>query len=142
MTENTIAIISAITALCAVLLGPLVSIRTANIKARVAVRSNNRQAWINTLRDTLAEFSSTSRVLGLTNKYEHAIDKTHRLSFPEEKTRLLLNLNEGDHKSLFESIEEAKASTIQTLGNKNNTEETAKLRSALIKKLEKISVLS
>lgn len=142
MTNNAIAIISAFTALCAVLLGPLVAIRTANIQARIAVLSNNRQVWINTLRDTLAEFSSTARVLGLANEYSDALEKIQRLSFLEEKARLLLNPNEDDHKSLFKLIEEAKIIAFHKFGNKSNAEETVQLRSDLIEKLERMSAIS
>lgn len=58
---QTVAIISAVTALFAVLLGPLVSIWAAQRQSRVAVLSANRQAWINALRDLISEYISISR---------------------------------------------------------------------------------
>ena len=56
--EFVIALISAGSALFGAALGLLGSYRVAMIQFRANVISANRQAWINTLRDTLAEFHS------------------------------------------------------------------------------------
>lgn len=57
---ETVAIVSAVTALFAVALGPLVSMWAAQRQSRVTVLSANRQAWINTLRELIAEYISIS----------------------------------------------------------------------------------
>ena len=62
-TTETIAVISAVTALLAVLLSPLVSLWSAQRQSRVTVLSANRQAWINTLRDLIAEYISITGLM-------------------------------------------------------------------------------
>ena len=103
MTE-LIAIISAATALSAVLLSPLVSLWAAQRQSRVAVLSVNRQAWINALRDLISEYIS---IVGLvhsgdwSSKTENEFDKKmERLSFLQSKIRLMLNPSEDDHNQL------------------------------------------
>lgn len=48
------AVVSAITAIVAVIVGPLVSIFVAKNQINASVVSTNRQTWINRLRDELA----------------------------------------------------------------------------------------
>ena len=48
------AVVSAITALVAIIIGPLVSICIAKNQINASVISTNRQVWINRLRDELA----------------------------------------------------------------------------------------
>lgn len=48
------AVVSAITALVAVIVGPLASIFVAKNQINASVVSSNRQVWINRLRDELA----------------------------------------------------------------------------------------
>ena len=54
--DATITIISALTALAAVILAPLVSIYVVRKEVNAQVISTNRQVWINRLRDELAHF--------------------------------------------------------------------------------------
>lgn len=110
--NEVVAVISAITALCAVLLGPLVSLWAANKQARISLRSNNRQAWINSLRDALSEFSSTARVVALSKEFEDKYSRAEKLFFLEEKIKLLLNPKEEDHKNLIASIIRSRKSSI------------------------------
>src|SRR5277367_5082703 len=53
-------IISSLTALVAVIVGPLIQLRVAKRQIRSTTISANRQAWINTLRDNLATIRAYS----------------------------------------------------------------------------------
>jgi len=101
---ETVAIISAVTALFAVLLGPLVSMWAAQRQSRVAVLSANRQAWINTLRDLISEYMSISGLIHAgdwSSRTEIEFDqKMERLALLNAKIRLMLNPNETDHQRL------------------------------------------
>ena len=109
MTE-TVALISAITALCAVLLGPLVSMWATHRQTRVAVLSGNRQAWINALRDLIAEYLSISALVHAGDWSERTEiefdEKLQRLKLLNVKIRLMLNPNEADHQQLADLIGE------------------------------------
>lgn len=107
MTE-VLAIISALTALAAVLLGPLVSIWVAQKQVRVSVLSNNRQQWINTLRDIISEYFSIVAIVLVTDwdgkpRDEHD-QKMERLMLLNSKIRLMLNPKEDDHIKLVELL--------------------------------------
>lgn len=106
--DTTLALIAAITALAAVLLGPLVSIWSAQKQANVSVISTNRQAWINALRDSVAEYLSIANYVHVADWRERPEseynEKMDRLSFLLSKIRLMLNPNEDDHKNLAKSL--------------------------------------
>jgi hypothetical protein len=101
---ETVAIISAVTALFAVLLGPLVSMWAAQRHSRVAVLSANRQVWINALRDLISEYISISGLIHAgdwSNRTEIEFDKKmERLALLSAKIRLMLNPKEEDHQRL------------------------------------------
>jgi len=115
---TAISLISAGTALGAVLLGPLVSIWVAQKQARVTVLSNNRQAWINTLRDQVSEFISICVLIHAgewSQRQEKEFDeKFERLVLVESKINLLINPKEDDHRRLVELLADAR----RTLGNR------------------------
>lgn len=108
--EAAVAIIAAITALCAVILGPLVSIWTAQVQARVAVLSTNRQAWIDSLRELIAEYFAIANYVHASDWAERALAEHHermgRLSYLNAKIRLMLNPEEEDHKGLLVALGE------------------------------------
>lgn len=101
---ETIAIISAVTALLAVLLGPLVSMWATQRQSRVAVLAANRQAWINALRDLISEYVSISGLMHAgdwSKRTEIEFDqKMERLVLLSAKIRLMLNPKEDDHQRL------------------------------------------
>ena len=107
MSEE-IQIITAVTALAAVILGPLVSIYVVRVQVRASVVSANRQVWINTLRDTIAEYLAKQAMARNLNHLEHADNQS--LSRIEEmlrlntKIELLANPNEDDHAKLIQLI--------------------------------------
>ena len=106
--SESIALVAAITALLAVVLGPLVSLAVAQKQARVAVLSNNRQAWINSLRDNISEFYAAITYVHITDWKEHPAkelnDKVERVLYLEWKIKLMLNPVEADHQKLIELL--------------------------------------
>ncbi|MBX3586350.1 MAG: hypothetical protein KF796_06875 [Ramlibacter sp.] len=119
---ETLAILSAVTALFAVVLGPLVSLWAAQRQSRVAVLSANRQAWINTLRDLLAECMAISGFIHVADwserKQSEFDEKMERFALVVSKIRLMLNPNEQDHQRLNEMLAELMAS-LRSLKEKN-----------------------
>ncbi len=108
---ETIALVAAVTALCSVLLGPLVSLWVAQKQASVSVLSANRQAWINTLRDQIAEFLSILAVIhagewGQRTEKEYD-EELKRLILLVSKIKLMLNPKEEDHKRLSSLLSQA-----------------------------------
>jgi hypothetical protein len=103
-TTETIAVISAVTALLAVLLSPLVSLWAAQRQSRVTVLSANRQAWINTLRDLIAEYISITDLMHAgdwSSRTEIEFDqKMERLALLSAKVGLMINPKEEDHQRL------------------------------------------
>lgn len=105
---EALAILSAATALFAVVLGPLVSIWAARRQSRVSVLSANRQAWINTLRDLIAECMAISGFIHIADwsdrKQSEFDEKMERFALVVAKIRLMLNPSEQDHKRLSEML--------------------------------------
>lgn len=108
--NDLLALVAAVTALCAVLLGPMVSMWAAGRQSRVAVLSANRQAWINSLRDLIAECMSTAALIQLadwsTRPQSEFEERMERLSFMISKIRLMLNPKEDDHQRLADLLGE------------------------------------
>lgn len=129
---ETIALIAAATALCSVLLGPLVSMWAAQKQARVAVLSGNRQAWINSLRDQIAEFLSIVAVVHAgdwSDRTEKEYDEElKRLTLVGSKIKLMLNPKEEDHVRLADLLTEA----FSTLGGRKAAENKNSTRGAEI----------
>jgi len=105
--EKTIPILSLIVALLAVFVGPLITLRIARQQTTTSLAVANkqiiapmRQAWINRLRDLLAEFTSTSLHYFVAG-YEDRTDAEYlRLTLLEHETQLMLNANEEDHRRI------------------------------------------
>jgi hypothetical protein len=124
-----VALFAAFTAFCAVVLAPLVSWWTAKRQANVAVLSSNRQAWINNLRDTCAEYISTAHVLSLVRDDElHG--KYERMLFLEAKINLSLNPLEIDHQQVCALVSKSMDAAARTLP-KRTSENVAELRGML-----------
>ncbi len=108
--QDLLTFLAALSALFAVLLGPLVSLRIANQHTKLNTHSNNRQEWINTLRDSLAEYISEMVLVsgrsysGNATEAEY-LESTKSLSRIESKIELLLNPNEKDHQELAKLLE-------------------------------------
>lgn len=108
--EAALAIIAAVTALGAVILGPLVSLWAAQKQAKVTVLSANRQAWINSLRDSVSEYFATANYIHATDWGTHPHSEHHermaRLAYLSSKIRLMVNPDEDDHKALVRALGE------------------------------------
>jgi hypothetical protein len=122
MDPVLIGVISACTALVASVVGPVVTLVVAKRQINANVLSANRQRWIDTLRDMLAEVVSllasgwiiTSRWQSRADMTAVAADaallqKLERVVLVQWKIRLLLNPAEGDHQALYQAIETATA---------------------------------
>ncbi len=122
MDPLVISLISASTALVASVLGPIVSLRVARRQFNATVLSTNRQKWIETLRDMLAELislmvsalyirsawkSKWDKGRGPLREDAALLDKLERIVLAESKIRLLLNPTEVDHQQLYRAIETA-----------------------------------
>jgi hypothetical protein len=122
MDPLVISLVSACTALVASLVGPFVTLRVARRQFNANVLSANRQKWIETLRDLLAELISLLVAVvvvkqhwkGKWNKGLDAIaadptliGKLERIVLVQWKIRLLINPLEADHQQLYSTIDNA-----------------------------------
>jgi hypothetical protein len=113
-TATVAQIITAATALVAVTVGPWQTARMARRQIRASVVSTNRQAWINVLRENLAELVTHLQTSGSPIDSERFDEAEHKESFRqillrEAKVRMLLNPEEADHKQLVTAISAARA---------------------------------
>lgn len=101
-----VGLIGAGSALVGAILGAAVSYAIARQQFRATVLSGNRQAWINTVRDTVAEIQALAlTVLGLYSAGRDLMETTargERLFYLQCKLELLLNPGEQDHRDLVE----------------------------------------
>ena len=115
-----IEIISALTALVAVIVGPIVSIyimKNQNINnIRIAERnihastvSSSRQKWIDTLRDSIAEFQALILPLSVHAAIKHytvddKLTRVERATYVLAKISLLINPKEDEHIKLLDNM--------------------------------------
>ncbi len=140
MTEIT-SLIAAATALLAVILGPLVTLWVAQKHARISIRSQNRQAWINTLRDTISEFVAISTLGSAIVDAKDMHLKAERLLFLEAKIKLLLNPNERDHKKLIELVTKCRLALADDIKKLTPSDDDSPEKSVSESQGELISVL-
>ena len=122
MDPLLISVISACTALVASIAGPIVTLNVARRQFNATVLSANRQKWIETLRDMLAELISllVAALVIKSNwkdKWDKGrgpligepalLDKLQRMVLTTSKIRLLLNPTETDHQHLAQAIDAA-----------------------------------
>lgn len=108
---NAISILSLIVAILAVFVGPFVSwfIARRQLASSLEVANKQivapmRQAWINSLRDLLAELTSTALHYHVAGFDERTDEEYRRLTHLEHKVAMMLNPLEDDHKRLEELI--------------------------------------
>lgn len=102
-------LVSAITALVAVIVGPLVSIFVAKKQINASVVSSSRQAWINRLRDELATLVGIVHHLPSAHANgsvttDDAIAKYGKFVEQFQVIKLLINPKELDHQELIRLI--------------------------------------
>ena len=122
MDPVLISFISACTALVASIAGPFVTLFVARRQFNANVLSANRQKWIETLRDAIAEFISllvaamvvkanwkedwqAGRALLAANPA--LLQEVERMVLSQCKIRLLINPTEADHIKLYQLIDAA-----------------------------------
>jgi hypothetical protein len=112
MQPVTRELIPAVTALCAVVLSPIVSIYVVRKQFAAQVLSGNRQEWINALRSELAELTSLIGYIPYWRRTDKGTDEQQLLLYREvylhwAKIALLANPGEDDHKKLLELVDKA-----------------------------------
>lgn len=110
--DKYIPIISAITALLAIIIGPFVTLYIARRQIKSNVLLPNRQKWINTLRDELSNYLAImARTAGATASRtdDQAYLRTciEDLCRSESKIQLLLNPKKDDHIALIALLKKA-----------------------------------
>ena len=107
-----VAILSLIVAALAVVVGPTVSFIIARRQLRASLEASNkqitapmRQAWINKLRELLAELTSSALHYYVAG-FEDRTDKEYqRVTLLQAQIQLMLNSSEDDHRRLEALIE-------------------------------------
>ena len=106
------ALVSSVTALVAVIVGPIVTVYGTKKQIKYSVVSSNRQQWINRLRDEIASFVQEVRHVPSAYsanaiRLEQAIAKHGEITLKQEVVKLLLNPNEADHQELLKLMSDA-----------------------------------
>jgi len=109
--DKTIPILALVVAALAVFVGPFISWFVAKRQLASSLEIANkqivgpmRQAWINNLRDLLAELTSSSLHYFVAGFDDRTEDEYRRLTLLEHKIAMMLNPLEDDHKRLEELI--------------------------------------
>ncbi len=121
---DTVAILTALTALAAVVFAPLISIYVTNKQINASTVSANRQAWINQLRNELAALITIIRHVPSayhadTLSVGEAIGKHGEMTNRVEVVKLLINPGETNHKELVRLIESASIKVIDAINAKH-----------------------
>ncbi len=153
MDSLPISLISACTALVASIVAPFVTLSVARRQFNATVLSANRQKWIESLRDMLAELISLyvaavvvklkwkehwEQGLGPVNANPELLEKLQRIVLVQAKIRLLINPAEPDHQHLFQTIESAfkrlRAEETRQEDTEADVETITKLAQAILKR--------
>jgi len=109
--DKLIPVLSLLVAAFAVFVGPLISLRVARRQVMSSLEVANkqitapmRQAWINNLRDLLAEITSSALHYFVAGFEDRTDEEYRRLLLLEDKIQMMLNPKEGDHKRLEQLI--------------------------------------
>jgi 23S rRNA pseudoU1915 N3-methylase RlmH len=118
-----LATVSAVTALVAVIVGPLVSVYVAKKQIRSSIVSTNRQKWIDRLRDELAALlkdiqHTPSAYSANSISTSEAIAKHGEITERVEVIKLLINPKEADHQELVRLISSANSLVITSINQK------------------------
>jgi hypothetical protein len=108
-TDQLSIIVLGVTTIAGTAIGAAVTYLVGRQQFRAAVLSANRQAWINNLRDCIAEYQSLVDGILLHEQREKMsaetrAEKLARLDFVWAKIQLLINPTEQDHQKLAENI--------------------------------------
>lgn len=117
--------------------------RNAELDRRKVVLSGNRQEWINSLRNIVAELLSIHSLFGismrkgLNNNTDKTIQNLVRMSLLQHKIELLLNPNETDSKKLIEKIRALNAAS-KNSEEEMNDKEYLKIQEDIVQVTQKI----
>ena len=152
MDSLLISLISACTALVASIVAPFVTLSVARRQFNATVLSANRQKWIESLRDLLAELISLfvaalvvkskwkdtwNKGLGPLDADPALIAKLERIVLVEWKIRLLINPAEPDHQQLYRAIDTAFKRLQSEDMNESDTEADLEMITDLAQKILK-----
>jgi hypothetical protein len=113
----TITFLTASTALIAGVAGPIVSISVARQQFRASVISNNRERWIEALRDAISEYIAIVTIVVLMARHARSADgdidlgdqemlkAIERIVLVKSKIMLMTNPIKDHHRDLGECIE-------------------------------------
>ena len=118
-----ISLITAMTALVASVMGPLVTLSVARRQFRANVISTNRQKWIETFRDRVSELVSLMNAAQLIKRHSAeawrggvgpaaslgVTDKFEKAFMALSEIRLLTNVSDSEHQQLNEALAAALA---------------------------------
>jgi hypothetical protein len=117
-----LSLITAMTALVASIMGPLVTLRVARGQLRASVISTNRQKWMETFRDHISELLSLMNAAQLIKRYSieswrgglgpvqanlGLTEKFERAYMALAQIRLLTNTSDPEHQRLNDALETA-----------------------------------
>ena len=112
---SLIPVLSLVVAALAVFFGPMLSLHVARRQVTSSLEVANkqitapmRQAWINSLRDLLAELTSVG-IVAVPEDQTHAATRLDRMTHLQYKILLMLNPKEQDHLKLEQSPLDASA---------------------------------
>jgi|HubBroStandDraft_2_1064218.scaffolds.fasta_scaffold282228_1 hypothetical protein len=117
MDQMTITFLTASTALIAGIASPIVSINIARRQFKASVISNNRERWIEALRDAIAEYIAVVTSAALVARHAKIVDgeivypdqeilrTAERMVLVRSKILLMTNPNKTCHRHLCESID-------------------------------------
>lgn len=102
--------------------------KIAELNNRTQVLSTNRQAWINTLREEIAQYLSDLHILQFEKNLGSEMDKKNcslalkNAYFRRNKIQLLINPEEEDHQQLVSMIYDALPATSKSIEELNDIE--------------------
>jgi hypothetical protein len=153
MDSSVISFVASCTALVASVIGPLVTLAVARRQFAASVLSANRQRWIESLRDSIAEFIALlvtavvikakwrekwDRGRGVLAADPALLDKMARMVFVQSKIRLLTNPTEADHQQLFaaldRSIKRLQSEDVQEAETEQDVEAITALSQPILKR--------
>ncbi len=137
--EATAAIIGALSALVVSGLGAFITYKIATKQIHANVVTASRQAWIDRLRDCVAEFQASASKLALftsvspeltTEREDYIRSTVTRLAHLRYQIELLINPKENDHLQLIGLV--GKMMRIAFTGEKDGLEQFGKLQLELV----------
>jgi hypothetical protein len=151
--KENVAIVSAVTALVAVIIGPLVSYLIAKKQIIGNVIASNRIKWIEGLREDIAEFVAlfSEHIYEIggfhllkdedsrNEKLESLAEIVRKVSTKRFLIRIKLNPDEEDHGELLKILEETTESSWAYMDDKSKKVDMSRLSSKIAKISRKIT---